>query len=1375
MADLQFVVSALDKATAALLKITAQLDKVGDKLDKLDGKVAKLTVALDDKASPGLDNVERKVKRLDGQKATVKVEVDKSLGDSLIKISLLGRALKALALPASAVAVAPQVAAIGAAAVAAVGAIGLLPGVIGAAGLAAGVASVSFGGLLKYFTASSDKKKKEAFDALSASGQHLAIAIKELTPRFDDLRHATQDAVFEGLNKQVKPLADIYFPMLRAEMVRVGDAFNVASLSLVKFFEQKKTAADLQGALHSMQVAVTNVLLAAKPLAQAFVDIFVTSTARLPALTKGIGDAAARFAGFIRAARETGQLGAWIDKGVQTVKLLGQTVGNVGSIILSVFRSATVEGGNLVQKMAEVTGRVADLLKSAKGQEALKAVFDTIRAAIAAVTPVVEALAPLLGTVLVAAGKTLVTVFQALGPPLRDVANALSKSLAPVLPAIAEAFGQIALAIVPMIMPVTALIPAFDSLAKLLAEAAKVAAEFFSAFAGTSAAIFKTILPLIKGAADALTGLLHVIEPIAPALGVAAAAFVAFKTASAGLSAVQDVIKGAGQAIAWAGLRAGEFTTAVTGSAVAGEKLAAVTGGLNTGLRLVSTTLPVIAVAAAAAAFVYDQLRDKSDELAKSVVDGQRSMSAAVAEQTQQLNNQDVAMAGVTDGGYAMGEAIGGATGAIDENAQAAARSAQAHGELKAKLEAQLAVLPPLEAAQQRVKIAQEEENYQIAQFGPNSQQAITAHGDLVRAKDDLKRANDDAAEAEKSLGERVLDTQQIMAGAANADLGYQQSLLTLKDAQRDYTKAVEDHGVKSDEAAQADIRLQRAHLDAASAAAEKAGKEAEAAGITETSTIKAQAFKDELLRQAATMTGPSRDALIALANGTLDAGKAADAANRQAEGYRSQLDLLGQQATGPTKAALEQARQKLEEVAKSHGTAQQKADDQRRILVTLQQQAEGPTKLAIQRMIDEIDLIHDKAFRVTGTGEVRPTLLSSLPPGHSATGGILGVGDRGVTVQRYADGGVTPGYTPGRDVHRYQAANGSVLELSGGEAVMRPEWTKAVSPQYVHAANAAARSGGVAGVTDFIGRTAPHRAGEGSRGDGNTFARGGIYRQQFATGGVVLDGTQPFKVIPQKVDTDVTNRITAIMAPIIAAQVRALEAQLAGGVSGVAGGGAQAALAWARTQVGKPYIWGAVGPRGYDCSGFMSAVTNVMRGRNPYSRVGATGSFPWAGFAPGLGGQFAIGAFRGNPGHMAGTLAPGVNVESSGGVGVRVGGGARGAANGMFNIRGHIGDQGGMLRHGEAVVNLSGSLERVLSPPETRSYNRGGDNGALLAAVQGLRAELRGLRGDVDHHGDQAAIAGELRGLRYQLASTGSASMSSQAARTASELGAWA
>ncbi|MGB3762723.1 MAG: hypothetical protein WA966_05815, partial [Ornithinimicrobium sp.] len=115
-------------------------------------------------------------------------------------------------------------------------------------------------------------------------------------------------------------------------------------------------------------------------------------------------------------------------------------------------------------------------------------------------------------------------------------------------------------------------------------------------------------------------------------------------------------------------------------------------------------------------------------------------------------------------------------------------------------------------------------------------------------------------------------------------------------------------------------------------------------------------------------------------------------------------------------------------------------------------------------------------------------------------------------------------------------------------------------------------------------------------------------------------------------------------------------------------------AQAFAKSQAGKPYIWGGVGPGGYDCSGFMSAIVNVLRGFSPYSRVGTSSTFPWAGFQPGPG-QFSVGAFTGSPGHVAGTLG-GMNVESTNGS-VRVGPAARGATNPMFTRMAHLGAGG--------------------------------------------------------------------------------------------------
>ncbi|BDZ40828.1 hypothetical protein GCM10025865_01270 [Paraoerskovia sediminicola] len=77
----------------------------------------------------------------------------------------------------------------------------------------------------------------------------------------------------------------------------------------------------------------------------------------------------------------------------------------------------------------------------------------------------------------------------------------------------------------------------------------------------------------------------------------------------------------------------------------------------------------------------------------------------------------------------------------------------------------------------------------------------------------------------------------------------------------------------------------------------------------------------------------------------------------------------------------------------------------------------------------------------------------------------------------KFASGGVLPGYTPGRDVHHFTSPTGGALSLSGGEAIMRPEFTRAVGGAAgVARLNAQARSGHAfagGGVIDWLGERA--------------------------------------------------------------------------------------------------------------------------------------------------------------------------------------------------------------------------------------------------------------------------------------------------------------
>lgn len=107
-----------------------------------------------------------------------------------------------------------------------------------------------------------------------------------------------------------------------------------------------------------------------------------------------------------------------------------------------------------------------------------------------------------------------------------------------------------------------------------------------------------------------------------------------------------------------------------------------------------------------------------------------------------------------------------------------------------------------------------------------------------------------------------------------------------------------------------------------------------------------------------------------------------------------------------------------------------------------------------------------------------------------------------------FAGGGVLPGYTPGRDIHQFYSPTGGRLALSGGEAIMRPEWTRSV--------------GGPAGVAR-LNRAAAHG-----------LANGGVLR--FATG-----GTSPANLGSDLLNIDQSTVFGAILAKVVNVLVTAL------------------------------------------------------------------------------------------------------------------------------------------------------------------------------------------------------------------------------------------
>ncbi|KAA8820265.1 hypothetical protein CSQ85_00160 [Bifidobacterium rousetti] len=105
----------------------------------------------------------------------------------------------------------------------------------------------------------------------------------------------------------------------------------------------------------------------------------------------------------------------------------------------------------------------------------------------------------------------------------------------------------------------------------------------------------------------------------------------------------------------------------------------------------------------------------------------------------------------------------------------------------------------------------------------------------------------------------------------------------------------------------------------------------------------------------------------------------------------------------------------------------------------------------------------------------------------------------------KFARGGVMPGYTPGRDV--------MMAAVSGGEAIMRPEFTRAMGKDWIYMMNRLARQGGPKAVRQAVAGSMP------------AFRDGGVVGSIKSTLGNIADGVADFVSNPSGF---VTNRILA-------------------------------------------------------------------------------------------------------------------------------------------------------------------------------------------------------------------------------------------------------
>lgn len=341
---------------------------------------------------------------------------------------------------------------------------------------------------------------------------------------------------------------------------------------------------------------------------------------------------------------------------------------------------------------------------------------------------------------------------------------------------------------------------------------------------------------------------------------------------------------------------------------------------------------------------------------------------------------------------------------------------------------------------------------------------------------------------------------------------------------------------------------------------------------------------------------------------------------------------------------------------------------------------------------------------------------------GLNAAAKVVGVKDRVDTIKGFAAGGKISGAGGFTDNKQAMVPGLGPVQLMGGEFVVNRRDTAKALPllRWINSG----MSGGADRAASYLGKPLAREPGDGS--EGWAFAKGGLVGWAKDVWGAISDPKtaleKPFNAALNGIPGGgmIKGFLTSSAKKLLKAAVGWLGG-FGGGTGGTfsyhgpRSGRVGAAASFIKAQEGKPYVWASAGPRGYDCSGIVSAAYNILKGRSPYGHTFSTASLPGAFFdrgnrtSPLLAGWSHPGQRPASArvGHMAGQIA-GMPFESTGSRGVRVGGsarkvgefasvgGARLAGGGLVPGGIRLFDNGGAWPSGTLGVNMSGRTEYV-------------------------------------------------------------------------------
>lgn len=364
---------------------------------------------------------------------------------------------------------------------------------------------------------SANNAAADAMDRLSPNAQAFVLAVRSMGDQWTDLRKATQDNLFAGMAESVTTLGEKQLPVLKTGMTGIASALNTDIRSAMGVFSTDDAANKFGVFLENSRRGTDALGNAMAPISRIFINLTTAGSAYFERFGNAITGVFDGWDQKLSQATQNGDFDAFMERSINSAKLLWSIFSNAGSAIGNVFRIASSTSGGFMQNLDETMQQFNRWTESAEGKNDLAEFFTATGGALKAVAPLIGKVANIFATVF---APGISNFIQGAAPGFSKFLDGLRtgmEGIAPAMPAIGAAFGALAASLAPVLASLgTFAGPLLQALAIGVQATAPVLGPLVAMFGGLSLVLMKLgpIMNIVRVGMTIMSGVFGVASKV---------------------------------------------------------------------------------------------------------------------------------------------------------------------------------------------------------------------------------------------------------------------------------------------------------------------------------------------------------------------------------------------------------------------------------------------------------------------------------------------------------------------------------------------------------------------------------------------------------------------------------------------------------------------------------------------------------------------------------------------------------------------------------------------------------------------------------------------------------------------------------------------